>query len=264
VTLFKREVQRGLDELIRRNPIGRSSRQADLEQARQLQARLIPREAPKIAGYEIAFAWQTSPEVNSDFFDFIPLDESKLALYIADVSGKGMGAATLANALHAAVLVNAPAAGSPAELCTLVNQALSGRIAPGQYATIFYGMLDCASGRLQYENAGHCLPLLVRADGGVEFPASFSGVLGLFSHWLYQNQEIPLRSGDRLLLMTDGIIEAQGRRGEEFGYQRLISLALDAKAHSAQALSQGILDAVVKFCDGKLRDDAAIVVLKVN
>jgi phosphoserine phosphatase RsbU/P len=199
--------------------------------------------------------------VSGDYFDVFALNENQMALCVADVSGKGMSAATLMRDLREAVRSSAPDAGSPAELCTQVNKSLCGRIAPGKYVTMFYGVIDRRTRRLHYENAGHCLPLLVRADGAVEFPASFSGVLGLFSHWLYNNQELQLGAGDRLLLVTDGIIEAEGQRCQEFGYQRLISLVNNGSARDPNRLSRDILDAVSKFCNRKMRDDASLIVV---
>ena len=257
-----REVSRGLSELARLNPIGRGTREAELEEARDLQSRLLPRTAPHIAGFDIAFAWQPSSEVSGDYFDVFPLGDGRMALCIADVTGKGLEAAMLMSELRAAVRALALEAGSPAELCTSVNQTLNNRLAPGKFATMFFGMLDGTDGRLAYENAGHCLPLLVRGNGSVEFPASFSGVLGLFSHWLYQNQETQLRSGDTLLLLTDGILEAEGRHREEFGYQRLISLVLDARPHRAEDIGRKILAAVAKHANTKLRDDASLIVVR--
>lgn len=228
-----------------------------------MQAALLPREAPKLDGYDIGLACAQSSTCSGDLFDVFPLDDETLALCIADVSGKGLEAAHLMRELHVSVRACAPEADSPAELCTMVNRILSGKIAPGKYATMFYGMLHAESRTLRYENAGHCLPLLVRGDGAVEFPASFSGVLGLFSHWLYQSQEIQLRSGDRLLLLTDGVIAAEARGGREFGYRRLIAAVQNARGSSAAALGRAILDEVSLFSRGKLRDDASLIVVSV-
>ncbi|HET7347546.1 MAG TPA: PP2C family protein-serine/threonine phosphatase, partial [Acidobacteriaceae bacterium] len=110
----------------------------------------------------------------------------------------------------------------------------------------------------------HCLPLLLRADSKVEFPASFSGVVGLFSHWLYQTQEFQLRSGDTLLLITDGVIAAEARRGREYGYRRLIAAVENARGSSAADLGRAIIEEVSQFSRGKLRDDASLIVIRVN
>ena len=240
----------------------RETQLADKE-ARAIQDRLLPRSIPQLAGFEIGGAWRPSQEVSGDYFDAFSLGEDLLALCVADVSGKGLAAATLMSELHDAVRKFAPDAGSPAALCTEVNQALCH---PGQqtrYATMFYGMLE-GSGRLRFESAGHCLPLLVRADGSVWFPASFSGVIGIFSHWLYQNQEVQLNSGDCLLLITDGVLQAENRRHEEFGYRRLIAAVESHRGATAQELGEEILEMVTKFSGGTLRDEASMIVVRLN
>ncbi len=128
---------------------------------------------------------------------------------------------------------------------------------------MFYGVLDGATKLLRFESAGHCLPLLVRGDGSVWFPASFSGVIGFFSHWLYQSQEVHLQTGDCLLLITDGVLQAEDPKGEEFGYQRLIAAVESSGTRSAEALGQEILDEVVQFSGGTLEDDASMIVVRV-
>jgi len=258
---LKREVKRGLQGLARLNPIGRAGRRAEAEEARALQQSLLPETIPQLDGFAIACAWRPSSEVSGDYFDVFALNDDQMALCVADVSGKGMSAASLMRDLREAVRASAPGAGSPAELCTQVNQILCSKIGTGKYVTMFYGVIDRRTRRLQYENAGHCLPLLVRAGGAVEFPASFSGVLGLFSHWLYTSQEVLLAEGDKLLLVTDGILAAEGRRGEEFGYQRLIALVNSSDHRGPEPLSRSVLDAVAQYCNQKLRDDASLIVV---
>jgi phosphoserine phosphatase RsbU/P len=245
-------------------PAKGSARAQERAAAQALQESLLPAIAPQVPGYDIALAWQPSPEVSGDYFDAFPLDEGRTALCIADVSGKGLAAARLAAELQAAVRGFAPEAASPAELCTQVNQALCRPGGEPRLITMFYGVLEAAEKRLRYENAGHCLPLLVRADGAVEFPASFSGVVGIFSHWLYQNQEVELRSGDCLLLVTDGLLQAENRRRQEFGYQRLIAAVERSRAQGAEKLAQEILAEVGEHIGGKWRDDASLIVLMVD
>jgi serine phosphatase RsbU (regulator of sigma subunit) len=254
-------VRRGLRSLLLHTPSGRAAKTAEEAEARAIQMRLLPTAIPQAAGFEIAAAWQGSEDVSGDYFDVFPLPGDRMALCIADVSGKGIAAATLASELRDAVRKFAPEAASPAELCTQVNQTLS---RPGQtrYVTMFYGMLDAATHLLRYESAGHCLPLLVRGDGSVWFPASFSGLMGLFSHWLYQTQEVHLHEGDCLLLITDGVLQAENRKGEEFGYQRLIAAVESGRARSAEDLGLEILTEVTTFSGGKLEDDASLIVVR--
>jgi phosphoserine phosphatase RsbU/P len=238
------------------------ARKAEEAEARAIQARLLPGEIPQLEGFQIASAWRPSAQVSGDYFDVFPLEGNRMALCIADVSGKGMAAVTLMTELHDAVRKFAPDAASPSELCTQVNQALCRPGAQSRYVTMFYGELELGQLRLRYESAGHCLPLLVHGDGTVDFLQSFSGVLGIFSHWLYQNQEVQLRSGDCLLLLTDGILQAEGRRHEEFGYQRLIAAVESGRPLGVEGLRQEILTAVTKFCGDKLRDDASLIVVR--
>jgi sigma-B regulation protein RsbU (phosphoserine phosphatase) len=242
----------------------RSAKNAEDAEARAIQERLLPGEIPQLKGFQIASAWRPSAQVSGDYFDVFPLGGDRMALCIADVSGKGMAAVTLMTELHDAVRKFAPDATSPSELCTQVNQALCHPGAQTRYVTMFYGVLELGDLRLRYESAGHCLPLLVRGDGSVEFLASFSGVIGIFSHWLYTNQEIQLRSGDCLLLLTDGILQAENRRHEEFGYQRLIAAVESGRGLGVEGLRQEILTAVTKFCGGKLQDDASLIVIRVD
>lgn len=243
--------------------------QSDLQQAHDIQVHLLPRETPQIAGYQIACAWQPARTVSGDYFDVLVLSNDKLGLCIADVSGKGMAAALLMANLQASVKAftqngGDPTHESPAELCSKLNTVLSNNIAPGRFVTFFYGILDSHSRVFKYENAGHCLPLLVHADGSIDFPAAYSGVLGLFSHWTYSDREVPLASGDVLLLMTDGVLEAWNDKEEEFGYQRLITSVVASRSQGVHAIRQRVLADVAEFCKNRFQDDASLIVVTVD
>ncbi len=236
---------------------------SELEQAGEIQMHLLPRETPQLEGFQIACAWQPAQSVSGDYFDVFPLGANRLAVCIADVSGKGMAAALLMANLQASVKAFASDNLKPGEMCARLNTALSNNIAPGRFVTFFYGVLDANTRSLQYENAGHCLPLLVHADGAVDFPAAYSGVLGLFSHWTYSDRSQALQSGDALLLLTDGVLEAANDEEEEFGYQRLIQSVIASRADGAHGIRQRVLDDVTKFCTGHFADDASLIVVSV-
>jgi sigma-B regulation protein RsbU (phosphoserine phosphatase) len=174
-----------------------------------------------------------------------------------------MAAALLMANLQASVKAFAGDKPTPGAMCARLNTALSNNIAPGRFVTLFYGVLDANTLKLQYENAGHCLPLLVHADGSVDFPAAYSGVLGLFSHWTYSDHEQPLKSGDSLLLLTDGVLEAADEKEEEFGYQRLIQAVIASCSDGAHGIRQRVLDDVTAFCGGHFADDASLIVVSV-
>jgi sigma-B regulation protein RsbU (phosphoserine phosphatase) len=263
----KSEMERRQLDLQGQVQLGRvreQSHEAELEQAHEIQRHLLPRETPQIAGFQIACAWQPAKSVSGDYFDVLPLGEGRLGLCIADVSGKGITAALLMANLQASVKAFAPEAASSAVLCAKLNSVLCDTVAPGKFVTLFYGVIDTQQRRLHYENAGHCLPLLVHADGSILMPASFSGVLGLFSHWTYQNSEVQLKSGDCLVLMTDGVLEAANRDEEEFGYQRLIDVVQAKRGSGVHGIRTAILEAVSAFCEGKFDDDASLIVVTVD
>jgi sigma-B regulation protein RsbU (phosphoserine phosphatase) len=225
---------------------------------------LLPRETPQISGFQIACAWQPAKSVSGDYFDVIPLGDNRVGLCIADVAGKGITAALLMANLQASVKAFATDAAGPAALCAKLNSVLSSSIAPGKFVTFFYGILQASNRTFRYENAGHCLPLVVHADGSVDLPASYSGVLGLFSHWTYADREVELRSGDCLVLVTDGVLEAENSEEEEFGYQRLMASVTASRNGGAHLVRKRILDDVTAFCAGQFRDDASLIVVLVN
>lgn len=237
------------------------SHESELAQAHEIQRHLMPRETPQLPGFQIACAWQPAKAVSGDYFDVFPLAEGRLGLCVADVSGKGIAAALLMANLQASVKALAAQATGPADFCARLNSVLCETVAPGKFVTLFYGIIDSQQRQLQYENAGHCLPLLVHADGEIEMPASYSGVLGLFSHWTFQESRLFFRSGDCLVLMTDGVLEATDEHEEEFGYQRLISVVERAKGQGVNAVRKAILDEVSAFCNGQFQDDASLIVV---
>jgi sigma-B regulation protein RsbU (phosphoserine phosphatase) len=249
------QVQMGLME--------RKAHLSELEQAGEIQMHLLPRETPQLDGFQIACAWQPAKSVSGDYFDVFPLGKDRLAICLADVSGKGMAAALLMANLQASVKAFASDSVRPGAMCARLNTALSNNIAPGRFVTLFYGVLDAGTHVLKYENAGHCLPLLVHADGTVEFPAAYSGVLGLFSHWTYSDREQALRPGDSLLLLTDGVLEASDAKEEEFGYQRLIASVLASRGEGAHGIRKKVLEDVTAFCNGYFQDDASLIVITV-
>jgi phosphoserine phosphatase RsbU/P len=260
---------RQLQSQVQLGLVERQWHQSELEQAHDIQVHLLPRETPQIPGYQVACAWQPARSVSGDYFDVLVLSKNKLGLCIADVSGKGMAAALLMANLQASVKAftqdgGNPSVESPAELCAKLNTTLSNNIAPGRFITFFYGLLESQSPIFKYENAGHCLPLLVHADGSIDFPAAYSGVLGLFSHWTYSDREVQLAPGDVLLLMTDGILEASNDKEEEFGYQRLITSVIASRGQGVHAIRQRVLADVTAFCSNHFQDDASLIVVTVD
>jgi phosphoserine phosphatase RsbU/P len=246
---------------------GRERRRLDADERRELtealkiQRRLLPQQVPQIDGWELAVSWQPASGVGGDCFDTIRFDESRLALSIADVVGKGIPAALLMSNLQAAVRAFASEAVDPQALCLQVNRILCGNIAEGRFISFFYCVLESATGTVTYTNAGHYLPVLVRADGSIERLGAGGPVLGVLPDAGYEQAQVTMNPGDRLLLFTDGITEARSADDEEFGEERLIEAAIAHRACSAPALQARLADAVVAFTGGRLQDDATLMVL---
>ena len=246
---------------------GRERRRAEAAERRELaealkiQQRLLPEHVPQIDGWEIAASWQPASGVGGDCFDAIRFGESRIALSIADVVGKGIPAALLMSNLQAAVRAFASEATEPQALCQQVNRILCGNIAEGRFISFFYCVLDATTGVLTYTNAGHYLPMLVRADGEVERLGDGGPVLGVVSEAEYGQAHVALGPGDRLVLFTDGLTEARNEDDEEFGEPRLLDAAVQHRACSAPALQARLADAVAAFTGGRLQDDATLIVL---
>jgi serine phosphatase RsbU (regulator of sigma subunit) len=235
----------------------------DLEQAREIQAALLPKDIPILEGYEISGAWLPTRSVSGDYYDILPLAENKIAICIGDVCGKGMPAALLMANVQAAVRAVAGESVSPADLCQRVNRILCENVAEGRFVTFFYGVIYAKARRLVYTCAGHNPPLLVRADGTVTRLDKGGTVLGLFAAWQYESSEITFSTGDRLLLFTDGLTEAQSTTGEEFGEERLIRLLSSRPELSAKELQDTIVSSVSEFSSGNFHDDVTLLALQV-
>ncbi|HQR35631.1 MAG TPA: SpoIIE family protein phosphatase [Blastocatellia bacterium] len=236
----------------------------ELAAALEIQQSLLPHTILPLRGCELATAWHPVRAVSGDFFNVLHFDDSTSAICIGDVSGKGMPAALVMSNAQALTKAFAEAHCPPSELCALVNRALCGQLSPGKFVTFFYAHFDSNQRALSYSNAGHNPPLLLRKDGEC-FPLEQGGpVLGIFKDQMFDQAEIALASGDRLLLYTDGITEAENENGEEFGEERLLSLLRSHRQLSAQALQQTVMAAVTEFCGGNFQDDATLLVLAVE
>jgi FixJ family two-component response regulator len=238
--------------------------ESEFAEARAIQHRLLPGVLPQISGVEIASAWRPASLVSGDYYDALKLSESKIGLCIADVSGKGMPAALLMSNVQAAVKSFASVSVSPSALCEKVNHIVAANIAEDKFITLFYGLIDTESKTFSYSNAGHNAGLVVRRDGRVEKLERGGTVLGPFPDWPYEQGEIALCSGDRILLFTDGVTEVRNPQGEEFSEERLIEWLIESRGLDAGALQQILLSAVTEFSGGNYHDDLTLIVVAVE
>jgi sigma-B regulation protein RsbU (phosphoserine phosphatase) len=235
--------------------------QSEILEARKIQEGLLPREIPRLPGFEICGMWQPASLVGGDYYDIFELGESAVALCIGDVVGKGMPAALLMSNLQAAVRGVATGTLQPRELAAKVNRGIRGNLAPEKFISLFYAVLDARARELTYTNAGHNAPFLARRDGSLLRLDQGGPVIGVFNDGVYAQAKASLESGDRLVLFTDGVTEAANRDDEEFGEERLIRLVIENRRLGAPELQKKILGAVEEFCGGNFRDDATLIVV---
>jgi Stage II sporulation protein E (SpoIIE)/Activator of Hsp90 ATPase homolog 1-like protein len=236
----------------------------EYEEAKQIQQALMPKEIPQLPGLEISGSWQPARIVGGDYFDVFKFGGSRLGLCIADVSGKGMPAALLMSNLQAVVKALATENRSPKELLEKVNRVMWHNTKEDKFITMFYGLLDIERKTLQYTSAGHNPPVLTREDGAQVRLEQGGLIVGAFEDCVYDQGEIDLRPGDRLVIFTDGLSEAMDGKGEEFGEKRLAEAACCNRQLSAEALHRSLLDRVTDFCGGEFGDDATVLVVAVS
>ena len=175
-----------------------------------------------------------------------------------------MPAALLMSNVQAAVKAVASDSIPPSELCSRVNRVLAGNLAPGNFVTLFYSVMDTEARTLAYTNAGHCAPMLIRRNGSTERLESGGALLGVFRNWVFEQQTVALEAGDRLVLFTDGITELKDSTEEEFGEERLEALLRNCRGLDAEQMKQRVLEAIAAFNAGEYQDDITVVVMAVD
>lgn len=240
----------------------RARRAGRLERdALDVQRRLLAAEVPRLDGFELGAAWEFAERLGGDAWKVASLGDSRLGVAIADVCGKGAPAALLMASAQATLEDLMAERLAPAELCARLGRALAPRLGPERYVSFAYVVLDRAAGRLACANAGHPSPLLLRASGEVVRLASTGPVLGVMAGAGYEETSVALEPGDRLLLFTDGLLEAAPAGGEEWGEARIVDALRAARPLPAPEACTALLAAARAHAGGPLTDDATAVVV---
>jgi len=232
------------------------------DDARDVQGRMLPA-VPSVAGYDVGAAWRFVESLGGDAYEVIPLGGERLAVAIADVCGKGLPAALLMASLHADLQAAAEES-SPREACRRVAAQMRVRLGPDRFVSLVYAILDRAAGTLVYVNAGHPAAVLMRPDGHAVRLTTGGPVIGLDRETDFDEAVVTITGGDRLALYTDGVIEAGGLVGEEFGERRLVDIVARERSRPAAEAAAQLIEAAAEFAGGVLRDDATALVVTVE
>lgn len=236
----------------------------ELNVARNIQKKLLPKTIPALDGYDLYGMNASSKQVGGDYFDIIPIDDRRIALAIADVSGKGVPASLLMANLQAALRVLVKVGLPIEEVVSRLNKLIYDNTGMDKFITFFVAILDKATNNIEYVNAGHNNPILLRADGTMEFLDIGGLILGVLPVYTYETGNITLRKGDLLLSYTDGVNEAVNADGEEWGEDPLYELVSSApKNQPVQQLVEKILTAIESFADGEPQaDDVTMLAIR--
>ncbi len=242
----------------------RNELEQELVRAAQIQQRLLPQASPNVPGIEVAGLMSPSKELGGDYYDYIELPKGNLGLVIADVSGKGTEAALFMPSIEMAFRMNTRNSTRPDEVVANLNGVLCELTEQECYVTLFYARLDVLRRTLEYTNAGHFPPMILRAGEPELWLTEGGTVVGLLPDASYPTAIVALNPGDVLILYTDGVIEAEDSNGEMFSVERLVSVARANQEKTPRELVQMIQSSVFAFAGTKeLRDDLTVVVLKV-
>ena len=232
--------------------------------AAQVQSQLFPRRRPLVPKLEYAGLCRLARSVGGDYYDFLELQPGRLWMAVGDIAGKGMSAALLMANLQGLLRSHAPLYADELDrLLASLNEQMCETSDGSQFASLFYARFDSVMKTLRYVNAGHPPPLLLRG-GNVEWMGATGPPVGLFEEAAFEVRELPMQTGDLLVVYTDGITEAEGPDGEMFGERRLEELVGRHCDLPVKALVDTILESAALFSGGAVQqDDQALVVARV-
>lgn len=244
----------------------------ELEIASEVQRRLLPSEAPSYPGLELGFIYRPARDLGGDYYDFIPVTSQRLAFGVADVSGKGLPSALLMASLQGIVRTNLAIRESKlAYFAKEVSERIYDETTDDRFATLFFASIDTSTFALDYVNAGHNPPLLVRKwtagshDVKPQLLNQGGPPLGVFADTQYRCGRTLLQEGDVLVLYTDGIVEAANAQQEQFGEERFVNLVRSSVSLSANEICREVLEHLDAFTGANPQwDDITLVIVKVK
>jgi phosphoserine phosphatase RsbU/P len=239
----------------------------ELEIAREVQTQLFPRTLPQVAGVRLAAVCRAARVVSGDYYDCFPLAPARLALVVADISGKGISAALLMASLQAALRSQALSNGdglNTAEMAARLNRHLLVNSSAERYATFFYAVYDAETRRLTYTNGGHLPPIFLVGDE-VRKLEEGGPVVGLLADPPYAQATIEVPPGSLLVAMSDGVVEPENAYGEEFGMERLIQEIVRHRESAPERLVERLVEAASTWSGAaEQADDMTVLVARID
>jgi sigma-B regulation protein RsbU (phosphoserine phosphatase) len=233
-------------------------------QAQAIHRALLPTTLPEVPHCRLASRWEPASGFGGDYYDALPLGRDRLAICIADVCGKGLPAALLVSSLQATVRAFVDEDTAPHHAVARINRALCRQGAHGRFVTLFMAVLDGPEGVIRFCNAGHNPPVLVRADGTVARLDAGGAVVGVFDAATYDSGRVTVCAGDRLLLFTDGLVEAGSVADREYGDAHLVETVVRHRSLGASELLDRVFEDVHQWAGQRLDDDATALAVVFN
>jgi sigma-B regulation protein RsbU (phosphoserine phosphatase) len=244
------------------------SLKGDLAVAHEIQQAILPRifpPFPEETGFlDIAASMEAAKDIGGDFYDFFRIDEDRIGVCIADVSGKGIPAAIFMAVSRTLIRSTGIRGGSAAECITYSNKLLSKESVNCMFVTVFYGIYNLRTGELTYTNAGHNPPYILKSDGQVvETPMPKDPIVGAFDFLEYHQATLQLDKGDMLIMFTDGVNEAMNTELEEYGDERLINILKQSANKDCQETIKAVKADLSAFTTGaEQSDDITMLAIK--
>jgi len=235
----------------------------DLIAAMEVQKTLLPKMTPNMKGFQFAAKSIPAKNVAGDLYDFIAIDEHRVAICLGDVTGKGLPASLLMANTQATIRSNTFAKVTPKQCLERSNTLLFNTIAPEKFVTLFYGIVDAERCTISFSNAGQENPILV-TNGKIGKRLIAGGIpLGLIECFLYQEETIALKKDDVVILFSDGVTEAMNVNNECFCEERLIAVINECYSKSPEEIVEKILEAVQEHAGSNPQwDDITVMVIK--
>lgn len=235
----------------------------ELEMARNIQRRLMPQEIPPVNGLEVYGESRPCYEVAGDYYDVINNDEGNTFMVIADVSGKGAGAAMIMANLQASIRVGLEITEDFSEFIARINNHVFRNTSSSEFITLFIGAWEPSTKLFHYINAGHNPPVMIDAEGSITTLDATGLILGVLPDQKYERKAIHIQPGSVIAIFTDGLEEAMNPEGEILGQDRIIESLKDSKDLSCKEIVQIIQNRAIEFCQGRpLHDDLTMIVIK--